>query len=370
MHIAVDCRSIHRHMGGIGRAALELMRALSNLEREHRLSMIVGRDPGAELPGGALSVVPVDAAMIDESFEQLRLPSLLAEIRADLYVNTTFSIPAVKTTPYQASIIHDVVFEDRPEFVEPGLRSYLSRWSRFAAQEADHIFTVSDHARSRIRSVYGVPESRVSRVYNAVPQSCYSLPDPRDTARVREKFRLQDPFILYLGTVESKKGIPELLDAFARLAVTGFAGQLVLAGGRGSDQQELEKDLEGKGLTHRVRLLGYVEEMDKKPLLKACRCFVYPSHYEGFGLPPLEAMALGVPCVVSDQTSLPEVVGEAAIIASLHDPLVFAQALRKACDDAGFREAAARQGPARAARFSWEDSAARFVSVCEDVGGT
>src|SRR5262249_12499074 len=152
-------------------------------------------------------ILPVDAAMIDEPFEQLRLPSLLEEIGADLYLNTTFSIPAVRTTAHQLSIVHDVVFEDRPDYVEANLRSYLSRWSRFAAEHADHVLTVSDHARDRIREVYGVDPSRITRVYNGLPASCFEPPSEGEIARVRSKYNLDGPFVLYLGTVEIKKGM-------------------------------------------------------------------------------------------------------------------------------------------------------------------
>ncbi len=368
MHIAVDCRSVHRHMGGIGRAALELVRSLARADHSHQLSMIVGRDPGAELPTERLSIVPVEAAMIDERFEQVQLPSLLEGLHVDFYLNTTFSVPAIKTTKWQSSIIHDVVFEDRPDYVEPQLRSYLSRWSRFAAKEADHILTVSDHARARICQVYGVQGSRVTRVYNGIPASSYFPPDPREVERVRTKFQLADPFVLYLGSIESKKGIRELLSAFEVLRRSGFSGQLVLAGAPGGDLKDLETVIQQRGLAGCIRLLGYVDESDKKPLLKACRCFVYPSQYEGFGIPPLEAMALGIPCVVSDQTSLPEIVGDAALIAPLKDPAEFAGALAKALNDQTYRRAAGVAGPERARSFSWEDAASQVLSICEKVG--
>jgi alpha-1,3-rhamnosyl/mannosyltransferase len=356
-------------MGGIGRAALELVRELGSQGRGHRITMIVGAGHAGELSIKGVHILPVDAAMIDERFEQLDLPSLLEELAPDLYLNTTFSVPAIKTTRLQAAIVHDVVFEDQPEYVEPGLRDYLCRWSRFSASHADHLLTVSDHARERIQSVYGIDPARITRVYNGVASSCFVPPDDRDVARVREKYSLDRPFILYLGTVEIKKGILELLRAYRQAVDTGLSELLVLAGGRGAPGLDLEAEVMKVGCVGRIRTLGFVDEADKKALLKASSLFVYPSLYEGFGIPPLEAMALGVPCVVSDQTSLPEVVGDAALVAEVRHPGKFAKSLAQGIQDDSFRRAAEAGGPARARQFTWERSASQVLELCERLGG-
>lgn len=367
MHIAVDCRSIHPHMGGIGRAALELVRELGAQARGHRITMIVSSQAG-EVSARGVHILPVEAAMIDEPFEQFRLPSALAELGADLYLNTTFSVPAVKTTKIQAAIIHDVVFEDRPDLVEAGLRSYLSKWSRFTATHADYVLTVSDHARGRIEQVYGTPRSRISRIYNGLSSTCFIAPPRAEIARVCAKLGLRQPFILYLGTIEVKKGILELLAAYRRASDRGLALPLVLAGGRGGPGLDLEEEILRAGCSGRVRSLGYVEEGDKQALLAACDLFVYPSLYEGFGLPPLEALALGKPCVVSDRTSLPEIVGVAALVTQVEDPERFSRDLLKGSQDPTFRAAAASAGPSRAREFSWARSANQVLDLCEQWG--
>ncbi len=367
MHIAIDCRSVHKHMGGIGRAALELVRGMARGDHGHQISMIVGAGHDCELPSGAVSIVTVDGAMIDEHFDQFLLPSLLAELKVDLYLNTTFAIPAVKTTRFQAAFIHDVVFEDHPEYVEPGLRKYLSRWSRFAASNADLILTDSDHALHRIEAVYGVQGSRIRRVYLGISNSCFVAPEERDMARVRAKYGLSRPFILYLGTVERKKGIPELLAAYCKARESGLEADLVLAGGKGPGF-DLDAQIMQGGCGEHIRSVGFVDEIDKKALLQASTLFVYPSLYEGFGFPPLEAMALGIPCVVSDQTSLPEVVGGAAIVTPVQRSGEFAKALVRGARDPAFRRLSAVAGPARAREFTWEQSTSQVLTLCERLG--
>lgn len=357
MKVVFDGRSIHRNMGGIGRAALDLCRATASARGRHSLTLLLGRGAPETLQVDGVEIVPVDAAMIDESFEQLRLPPLLERLGADLYFNPTFSVPAIKTTRFQVSIIHDVVFEERPDWVESGLRSYLSRWSRFAAAEADHVLTVSDDARRRIRKVYGVDDARVTRIYNGVSPSGFEPPTAKAVADVRRKYRLDGPYVLYLGSIEPKKGVAELIDAFPRL---GFPGPLVLAGGQGGMAIDLPR-------APFLRPLGYIPDEDKKALLQTASLFVYPSRYEGFGLPPLEAMALGVPCVVGSETSLPEVVGDAALTADVGKPELFARTLIRGLNDVEFRARAAKAGPKRARRFSWERSAAEFLKLCDKL---
>jgi glycosyltransferase involved in cell wall biosynthesis len=355
-------------MGGIGRAAWDLAAEMAAQRGPHRISILKG--PRAPKPFKILGaeIINVMGAMIDERFEQLELPVILESLGADLYLNPTFSVPAVQTTPLQISIIHDVVFEDRPEWVEPGLREYLRRSARFAAAEATHVITVSDHARRRIGEIYNLPENRVTRIYNGIRKECFLVPSAGEIETLRQKRGLRDPFILYLGSIEPKKGVPELLAAFSILTRSGFRGILALAGGKSGPLLDFEGIVRRLGLTERVRWLGYIAEDEKKSLLSACDLFVYPSLYEGFGIPPLEAMALGTPCVVSGETSLPEIVGEAALVAEVKSPESLAGALGRALSDTEFRRRARTQGPARAGLFSWERSAKETLDLCERLG--
>lgn len=368
MEIVVDCRSVHQRMGGIGRAALELVRAMSDLSEGHRISMIIGAEAAREVSVDGVRTIPVDAAMIDEAFEQLHLPALLEELRADVYLNSTFSIPAIKTVSGQCAFIHDVVFEDCPEYVEPGLRKYLSKWSRFTAFHADLVLTGSDHAKSRISKVYDVNPETIVRVYHGIAPSCFEQPSQHEVARVRDRYALRGPYLLYLGSVEPKKGIPELLKAFEGLSRKEFDGELVLAGGTEGPPIDWDAQIRATRCSGRIKRLGYIDEADKRALLAASALFVYPSRYEGFGLPPLEAMALGIPCVVSNQTSLPEVVGNAAIITDTSVVSEFTSALVKGFHDDQCRSQCRRAGPERAREFTWERAAAQAIQVCERLG--
>jgi glycosyltransferase involved in cell wall biosynthesis len=370
MHLVVDARSIHRHMGGIGRAALQLIPELARLRGAHRMTAILGADPPEGVDLGEVDLMQVEAGMIDEHFEQLGLPTVLEDLAADVYLNPCFSVPALRTSRAQASIIHDVVFEDHPDWVEPRLRDYLQRWSRFSAASADHLITVSEHARARIGAVYGVAGERITAIPNGIPATAFARPPDERLQRVRVAHRLgAEPFVLYLGSLEPKKGTPTLIRAFASLVARGFTGTLVLAGSPGGVEMDLPALIAGSGCPERIRVAGYVDESDKQALLAAADQLVYPSRYEGFGIPPLEAMALGTPCVTSNVTSLPEVVGDVALTVPPDDHLALSAAMLQARDDEAFRARARAEGPQRARRFAWPQAARRYWDVCAALGG-
>lgn len=368
MHLVVDARSIHSHMGGIGRAATQLIPELARKAGANRITVILGAQPPDEIDLGGVDMMQVEAGMIDQHFEQLGLPLVLEELGADVYLNPCFSVPALKTCSAHISIIHDVVFEDHPEWVEPSLRDYLQRWSRFAAANADHLITVSEHARRRICSVYDVPRERITVIANGIPDSAFLWPAKDRLKRIRSAHQLgSDPFILYLGSLEPKKGTPTLIRAFSELATQGFSGLLVLAGASGGSEMDLQALIVASGYSQRIRVLGYVDEADKMALLAEADQLVYPSRYEGFGIPPLEAMALGTPCVTSNVTSLPEVVGDVALMTPPDDPLALAVMMRRAREDVSFRKRAKELGPQRARQFSWPQAARRYWEICSAV---
>jgi glycosyltransferase involved in cell wall biosynthesis len=367
MHLLIDCRSIHRAMGGIGRAAQNLLAELAAHPRGHRITALIGAEcPEEAIPGG-IEAVQAEAGMIDEMFEQLGLPVLLDELKVDAYLNTTFSIPALAARCKQLAIIHDVVFEDHPEWVEDALRAYLQKWSRFAARHADRIITVSQHAKSRIMGHYGIAADRIAVIPNGIASGDFLVPSAAQVAEVAARLALGRDYLLYLGTCEIKKGIPELLAAFALLVEGGYRGTLVLAGGKGGPAYDLAGELRRLGIHERVRNLGYVSDADKRPLLAGAQLLVYPSRYEGFGLPPLEALALGTPCVVSGETSIPEAVGPHALQVDVTDAPRFAEALRWGLAHQPFRAAARSQGPAWAQRFSWRAAADAYLDACESL---
>jgi len=358
MRIVVDCRCAFDGCGGIGNYTRSLVQALARVSSRDEFTLLHSAarpwQPIVEQPN--VRSRPVPAAMLDRDWEQFELPILLEELGAHLYHNPTFALPIVHPCP-TVSTIHDVVFHSRPDLVEPGLCSYLQQAAANAAVTATRIITVSEYSRDCIASAYGVDPAGIDVIYEAADLQRFSrrYMGARED-ELRAKYRLHGPFILYVGSLEPKKNIDRLLAAFGAIAQT-VPHQLVLAGGTGGMPYDVHETVAELGLQRRVTVTGFIPDALLPVAYNAADAFVYPSLYEGFGLPPLEALACGVPTLVSSATSLPEVVGDAALMVDPLDVDALAEGLLRVTTDDALRAKLAAAGPARAAGFSWQRAA-------------
>lgn len=359
MRIVLDCRSVFPGMGGIGRSTACLARELpAALGPEHELVLLLGaRRPAEPLAHGPnVRALPSEAAMIDPAFEQLRLPALLRELEADVYHGTCFAVPLAASAVARVATVHDVVFRRRPELVAGSLGEYLARWTEVSCLIADAVVTVSEFSRGEIAALYGRPAGAIDVVPCAVEPRFFALPRRPATA----------PFLLYVGALEAKKNVEPLLDGFAALLTRrpDLPHRLVLAGGQGGQPFDLARALAGRPeVAPRVDALGHVPEARLLELYASAAAFCYLSEYEGFGLPPLEAMAAGLPTLVSDRTSLPEVTAGGALVVDPADPAAVADALEQLLCDEALRAELATRGRAAAGRFRWSESARALATV-------
>lgn len=354
MRIVFDCRSVFPGMGGIGRYAQCLARELASLvSPDDELLLLTGARRPSEPIAPRVREVPVDAALIDPEFEQIALPGILEELEADLYHNPCFSVPIAASRVKRVATVHDVVFRRRPELVPEGLRAYLDRWTEVSCEVADAIVTVSDFSKGEIAALYDRSDTHV--VPNAV--------EPR-FFKVRR--RPEGTYVLYVGALEEKKNVPALLQGFAELIRTrpDLRHELRLAGGLAAGPYAVEEVIaQHPELEGRVAVLGHVPEDALLELYAGADAFAYLSEYEGFGLPPLEAMAAGVPTVVADRASLPEVTENAALVVDPASPRAVAGALERLLTDDALRRDLEKRGPAAARRFDWKASARALLDL-------
>ena len=369
MRIALDCRSVFPGRGGIGRYAECLAQRLPALDPGNDyLFLTTSRQTEPLAPAPNVVQLPVPAGMIDSWWEQLQLPGLLREYGVALYHNPCFALPVVASCRWRVATVHDVVFRARPELVEPQLRRYLDEWTEHAVGAADALLTVSAFSRDELVKHYQADAAKVHVVPNGVG-AAWRPARAADQRRIRREYQLPETFVLYLGSLEPKKNLNLLLAAQAQLAAAGVAPLLVLAGARGGPEYDLPGAIQRRGLAELVRVLGYVPEAAVAPLLSAATLFVYPSHYEGFGLPPLEALACGTPVIVAEGSSLGEVVGPAGVVVPPTDPAALAAAMRRLLDDDAARRELAARGRERAAGFTWEATAQGTLQVYRGLTG-
>jgi glycosyltransferase involved in cell wall biosynthesis len=229
------------------------------------------------------------------------------------------------------------------------------------------IIAPSEWTRREITSRLGIRDERIRVIYEAAREEMRPRL-PEECRGVLERHGVRRPYLLYVGTIEPRKNLATLIRAYEELRrATRHRPQLVLCGGRGWLDEEVFRLVEEMRLQDVVRFTGDVEDGDLPALYSAAEVFVYPSLYEGFGLPPLEAMACGSPVVVSNTSSLPEVVGEAGLMVGPREARELASVLARLLDDPPLRQRLSRAGLERAARFSWERAACETQAVYEEA---
>ena len=265
-------------------------------------------------------------------------------------------------------VFHDVAFFAHPEFSTEENRAFCAQQIDLARRRADLIVTVSEFSRREILRYVDIPEDRVRAIHEAADPRYRKIPGLQVPQRLRAAIG-NEPFTLFVGSVEPRKNLITLVHAWARVvAQNGAPGKLVIAGGSGWKNSDVHAAVEKHGLQDRVTFTGFVSDAELVALYNTARVFVYPTLYEGFGLPVIEAMACGTPVVTSRVASIPEVGGDA--VRYVDDPLDregLAQTLVELHADPGARDRLATAGAARAATFSWDKVARQTLAVLEEV---
>ncbi|HMF41250.1 MAG TPA: glycosyltransferase family 1 protein, partial [Polyangia bacterium] len=294
---------------------------------------------------------------------------MLRESGADFALFPNYIAPLNVCCPF-ANVVHDLAIIRMPEFFNIGKLAVQRPLLPLIVRRATAVGTVSAASRKDIVDLLGVPEHRILMLPGAPHPAC-AVPSASEIERVRRAYGLDRRYIVSVGTLEPRKNLPTLLRAFDRLrahAGTPMADlDLVVIGGRGWRDRELRAELATRLASGRLHTLGYVPENDLVALYGGAEVLAYPSHFEGFGLPVVEAMACGTPVVTTDVPALREVSGGAAVLVPLGDEVALADAIAVFVSDQREREAARARGLARAATFSWEGSAQRLWDFARET---
>ncbi len=308
---------------------------------------------------------PTERPVFRILWEQLVLPRVARRIRADILHATAFVAPVLRPCPTVVTI-YDLSYALFPQYFRGFNQAYLRAGTRWSAQHATRLIAISDHTRRDIQRLYDVPLDRIDVAYPGVDEALRPI-DPAALDRFRREKDLPDKFLLFLGTLEPRKNLVTLIEAFARFKRECPDGQLVLAGGVGWLADEVFAAIESSGVKDSIVVPGYVRAEEKALWLGSATAFVYPSIYEGFGLPPLEAMACGTPVIVSDAASLPEVAGDAGISIGPRDPIGWAQAIQRVWVDQSYRAELRERGLRQSKKFTWLETARQTAATYQRI---
>lgn len=370
MKIALELQPCCGKRSGIGVYTYELARRMHDgdgLEFYGNLFNFMGRNDntaslaGIDMPIMTRKLLPY--GVYRRIWDAVPIPyQSLFPGNADLSVFFNYIVPPRLHGKVMTTIC-DVTYLRYPETMDARNRRRLRQGMQRSLAQSDHVLTISEFSRREIVSALGVPEDRVS----VVPCASSLAPRAADFSVCAEKYGIRTPYILYVGTIEPRKNLVRLLGAFARLKrEQGLAHQLVLAGGPGWANEEIYRTAAG---IRDVVFTGYIPQAEKCALYRNAAVFVFPSLYEGFGIPPLEAMQFGCPVVCSGTSSLPEVAGNAAEFVDPLDEAAIAQGIWNVLSDPARAAVLAERGRVRAGQYTWESSAQQFVQICKEVLG-
>ena len=289
----------------------------------------------------------------------------LAGLRDHLdLLHVTYVAPPVCRCPLVVSV-HDISFDKHPTFFSPRVRVMLKALVPLSMRRASRVITLSEHARQEIIARYGLPAEHIAVTYLAAAPHYHPVIDSAVLSDMRQRYGLGPSYILALGNLQPRKNLLRLVEAYTQVRQQGhLAGvQLVLAGKAQRRESELFAGAARSSHAADIIFPGYVADADLPAVYSGAGAYVYPSLYEGFGLPPLEAMACGTPVICSNAASLPEVIGDAALTFDPHDTAALAAALIRLHGDAGLRDELRQKGLRRAAQFSWTRCADETMAI-------
>jgi glycosyltransferase involved in cell wall biosynthesis len=374
LQVVFDARKVRDF--GIGTYIRNLLAGIGEIDTTDQFHLIVEPEEVAELPSLPSNFHPLPYETSHSRLAtQIWFPTLPGDLRPDLVHIPVNAVPLLTPKPYVVTI-HDMsalLFGERRTGWRDELNLY---WFRRGLLRADKVISVSDATRRDVQNTLGIPERRIRLIYNA--------PDPIFTARTRgleldesyrimERYQINYPFVLYAGNIRPQKNIPRLIEAFAVLRGDLSSHpiysdlRLIIIGDEISKYPSVRHAVIRSRVEHSVRFLGFVPITTLRIFYKAAAAFVFPSLYEGFGLPPLEAMASGTPVVTSSVSSLPEVVGEAAIIVNPENVFDIARGVKEVLLDEAVRQRCISRGFEQVSRFSWRLTAQQVLEVYREV---
>lgn len=345
---------------GISRYTDRTLASLAPLLGRDQCAVFVGPGVPDDAPALAgLRVIrtrlPTTRPAVRILWEQLALPLALRRWGADLLHAPAYVAPLAAPCPAVVTF-HDLSFFRLPEAFNRPNRLYLQAFSRLAARRARRLIAVSECTRQDLIRLLGVTPDNVDVVHNGVDPSFRPERDAERIEGFRREKGLPERFILYLGTLEPRKNLAGLLRAYAEARRRGLTEPLVVAGGHGWGAP-VHQLIDALNLNESVILTGFITSAEQPLWYNAAALFAYPSLYEGFGLPAVEAMACGTPVVASDRSSLPEIVGDAGVLADPEDMDALSTALLRVARDDALRQDLIERGLKRALRFTWDQAA-------------
>ena len=378
MRIGVDLTSAVTQGGGIGRYTRDLIGAITELDQTNEYRFFSAKQPPRlpvpnSIPQGErirYRQSPFEDKWHYRLWYRLRLPIPVQLLtgQIDLFHSPDFVLPPVVPKVPTLLTVHDLSFLHYPNTFPDSLVAYLNQVVPWSIKRATHILADSKATKRDLESLWQISPEKITVLLSGVTPSFKMVDDNTKIERVKSKYGLGNPpYLLSVGTVQPRKNYQLLIRAFKPVAEK-FPHNLIISGGKGWLYDEMIEEVAKQNLEGRVRFIGFVDDVDLPALYSGASLFVFPSLYEGFGLPLLEAMACGVPVLSSDASSLPEVGQNTAVYCSPHDLNGWTDNMLNLLGDKAERQQLSQRGLHHVDNFTWQKTAVKLLKIYEEIG--
>lgn len=376
MKIGIDYTAALKQGGGIGRYTRGLITTLAQLDQRNRYTLmltpdapVAGLQAFSEFSNFAHRTYPLPERWMTIGWHRFYLPVPVEWFAGaiDLFHSPNFILPPTGRARTLLTV-HDLSFIRHPQGAVEKLRRWLEKVVPHSLARANHVLADSESTRQDLIDIWDLAPEKITVVGAGVEPRFQPVTEPALLARLKARYRLPEKFILGLGTLEPRKNFTGLIEAFSQSPVRE-THHLVIAGGKGWLYDDIFAAAENSPAAHRIQLIGFVADDDLPALYSAADIFAYPSHYEGFGIPVIEAMACGTPVVCANNSSLPEVAGQAALQVTATDTPALAEALYRLATQPDLRQKMIQAGFHQSRAFTWPVAAERLLQVYERFSG-
>lgn len=370
MNIAIDAHSVGAGLGGNETYVTNLIEALAEIDRDNRYTLYVTKKAAVERFANRWPNVSLRLTLPHTPLVRIPL-TLTLELRrrpVDI-LHVQYTAPPFTPCPV-VNTIHDLSFEHLPETFKRRSWRQMRLTIRRSAQNAAHIITDSNYSRDDILKTYGLDPECVTATPLAASSRFQPITDYAEIERVRQRYGILGDYLLTVGSIQPRKNMPRLIRAFAALCHERNEAEipmLVVTGKRAWLYEETLEAAENSIVKERILFTGYVPDKDLPALYSGARCFVYPSYFEGFGIPALEAMRCGTPTITGNLTCFPEIVGDAGLLVDPFDERALVDAMRELLSNNTRREQLKEKGIRRAALYDWKQTAQQTLAIYEKV---
>ena len=374
MKVAIDVRTVTPVRSGVGNYVLHLLKGLRRVAPDEEF-FLVGLPKNLDVLSWDnpphlthRTFISHESHPLGDIWEHFWLPHILEQNQVKVLHGPATLIPLVRGRYATVVTIHDLVAFLYPETIPRKYAMYMRWLIRQVVSHSDRIISVSRNTKSDLVRILGANPDKISVVHEAAQPSFKPMKDQAEVEEARRRYGIDGPFIYHVGNIEPRKNLVRLIKAYLILRDRlGGGVRLAITGQKGWLTKKLMKALGGVELGQDVVYTGYVPHEDLPLLMNAAEVFVFPSLYEGFGLPVLEAMSCGTPVVTSNLSSLPEIVGDAAVLVDPYDEESIASGLQKVLEDQEFKNSLSVKGLEQAGRFSWSEAALKTLDVYRQV---